>query len=407
MMIARTGWDEGMNANTVVAEMKVAEYQFNEHQHLDAGGFQIYYKGGLANDTGYYQAAEYGTSESERFISNNGNTAYASAHDTNYQSRTIAHNCMLVYDPNETFAKKLGAAKHIVENDGGQERKAGGGTPKTIADVEANPNKWKAGEVLAHEYGSDPIEPDYTYLKGDISDAYSDKVSEYERSFMFLNLKNEQHPAAMVVFDRIKSSDKDFKKTWLLHTKNIPQVEGTRVVASVTNDGYNGKITLDVLSPQNHVINIVEGGDGDAWVNGTNYFAKIKEGTINEGGGSRIEISPAEANELDYFLNVMQVGDADGPEALPVQAIESDTHMGAVLMDRVVVFAKQRDRLDQDISFSFDGEGMFKITVADCMAGTWKVEKDGRYLTEVSAAEEGGVLSFIGEKGHYTIQFTN
>ena len=40
-MIARTGWD----ANTVMAEMKVNVYNFNNHQHLDAGTFQIYHRG--------------------------------------------------------------------------------------------------------------------------------------------------------------------------------------------------------------------------------------------------------------------------------------------------------------------------------------------------------------------------
>ena len=42
-MIARTLWQEGMDSPAVVAEMKIVENQFNEHQHLDAGSFQIYY----------------------------------------------------------------------------------------------------------------------------------------------------------------------------------------------------------------------------------------------------------------------------------------------------------------------------------------------------------------------------
>ena len=47
-MIARTGWDD----ESVIAEMKVNVYNFNNHQHLDAGAFQIYYKGPLAIDSG-------------------------------------------------------------------------------------------------------------------------------------------------------------------------------------------------------------------------------------------------------------------------------------------------------------------------------------------------------------------
>ena len=49
-MVARTGWGE----DAVIAEMKVNEYNFVNHQHLDAGAFQIYYKGALAIDSGLY-----------------------------------------------------------------------------------------------------------------------------------------------------------------------------------------------------------------------------------------------------------------------------------------------------------------------------------------------------------------
>jgi heparin/heparan-sulfate lyase len=37
-MVARTGWDN----DSVIAEMKINEFNFVNHQHLDAGAFQIY-----------------------------------------------------------------------------------------------------------------------------------------------------------------------------------------------------------------------------------------------------------------------------------------------------------------------------------------------------------------------------
>jgi hypothetical protein len=54
-MVARTGWGAEISSNTVVAEMKVGVYNFANHQHLDAGNFQIYYKGPLAVNSGIYQ----------------------------------------------------------------------------------------------------------------------------------------------------------------------------------------------------------------------------------------------------------------------------------------------------------------------------------------------------------------
>lgn len=95
-MIARTGWD----AKSVIVEMKVNEYNFNNHQHMDAGAFQIYYRGALAIDSGVY------TGSAGR---------YGSPHCKNYYWRTIAHNTLLVHDPDEEFnSKKEGTATMVV-----------------------------------------------------------------------------------------------------------------------------------------------------------------------------------------------------------------------------------------------------------------------------------------------------
>ena len=73
--IARTGWQLGPWSNAVVAEMKGAFYHFNNHDHLDAGAFQIYYKGALATDAGCY--GPYGT-----------------PYDRNWNKRSVSHNTL-------------------------------------------------------------------------------------------------------------------------------------------------------------------------------------------------------------------------------------------------------------------------------------------------------------------------
>lgn len=83
-MIARTGWD----ANCVIAEMKINEQFVGNHQHMDGGSFQIYHKGPLAIDAGAYSGSSGG---------------YNSPNNKNYFKRTIAHNSLLVYDPDEKF----------------------------------------------------------------------------------------------------------------------------------------------------------------------------------------------------------------------------------------------------------------------------------------------------------------
>jgi hypothetical protein len=65
-MVARTGWGQ----NAVLAEMKVNEYNFVNHQHLDAGAFQIYYQGALAIDSGSYSGSsgKYGSPHCQNWV---------------------------------------------------------------------------------------------------------------------------------------------------------------------------------------------------------------------------------------------------------------------------------------------------------------------------------------------------
>jgi len=407
-MIARTSWDDGINSDTVLVEMKVGKYMFGEHQHPDAGAFQIYYKGALANDTGYYMAADYGMTT--RYQGNNGNTAAYSAHSSNYQSRTIAHNCMLVYDPDEVFAPVVSQIEYEIENDGGQRTDLG--YPGYIMS-ETEMEKWHVANVEAYEYGPDEIEPEYSYIKGDIKNAYSKKVEEYERSFAFLNLKNEDVPAALVVFDRIKASDASFRKTWLLHTKNEPALSGNRAVATVTDNMYNGRLTLDCLLPEadNTQINVITGGETDAWVNGTNYYANILPGRSNEGGGSRLEISPLEKSQTDYFLNVMQISNADGGEVPKAEKIETATHVGAVVADRIVLFGKAADcsKTGEDIKLEIPRGKTYRVMIADCKEGTWTIYDavSGKEVMHISANAEGRVLNFEALGGSYNIVYTS
>ena len=42
-LVARTGWEEGINSNTVVASMNFTQLYEANHQHLDSGHFDLYY----------------------------------------------------------------------------------------------------------------------------------------------------------------------------------------------------------------------------------------------------------------------------------------------------------------------------------------------------------------------------
>lgn len=112
--------------------MKINEVWFANHHHLDAGHFQLYYKGILANDSGRYQG--YGTDQ-----------------DMAYNKRSIAHNTITVYDPNE-----VGGYYNMKTNDGGQEVKEGGGEHSHIDYFLKGGNR-DPGKVEATNSGLTPL----------------------------------------------------------------------------------------------------------------------------------------------------------------------------------------------------------------------------------------------------------
>ena len=132
---------------------------------------------------------------------------------------------------------------------------------------------YTTGKALAHGFGPDACKPDYSYLKGDITQAYTDKVKEANRSFVFLNLHAAEVPAALIVFDKVVSSDPTFKKFWLLHSIEEPTIEGNRFIVRRTKNGDTGMLQNHVLLPEagNAQIEKVGGKGKEFWVFGTNY----------------------------------------------------------------------------------------------------------------------------------------
>lgn len=389
-MIARTGWDK----NSVIAEMKINEHFVGNHQHMDGGAFQIYYKGPLAIDAGAYHGTSGG---------------YNSAHNKNFFKRTVAHNSLLVFDPNEKFASwNYGGSDRteFADNDGGQ-RMPGDRweTCRSFADLLSE--EYTTGQVLAHGIGGDYMAPEYSYLSGDITKAYSDKVKEVKRSFVFLNLKSEKVPAAMVVFDKVVSKNAEFKKHWLLHSIEQPQVSENGIIIKRTKDGDSGMLSNTVLLPakENLDMQVIGGKGKEFWVNGTNYANAPQAGRPdprNERGEWRVEVSPSAPANEDYFLNVIQVADNNCNELHKASLLKGENLVGAVIADRIVTFSKDGETINGKAEMDVQGNGTFKFVMTNMKPGTWQVKKDGKiFIPYKWVGAEDGVLSFEGGSGHY------
>jgi len=388
-IVARTGWGE----DAVIAEMKINEYNFVNHQHLDAGAFQIYYRGALAIDSGIYEGGSSG--------------GYGSPHCLNYSWRTIAHNSLLVHDPNEDFGKRG------YGNDGGQRLPNGRNEARNLSVLLSPQNGYRSGKVLAHGFGPDPQTPDYTLLSGDITDAYSRKAQRVIRSFVFLNLRNADVPAAMVIFDRVVSANPSFRKYWLLHSLEEPKIESSSALINCTQHGGRGQLTLDVLLPAAANADIVKvGGPGrEFWVFGANYANDVDPGRLArnsmETGAWRIELSPKAAAADDLFLNVMQVTDRDRAQRWPVRRIETADRVGCVIEGPeaawVVLLRRDAARSADPLKLTLPELRLSRVLVANLEPGRWVARSQAGDARQLDVTDECGSVWYEARAGVWTL----
>ena len=198
-MVARTGWNMGPGVSDVVVEMKGGGYHFGNHQHADAGSFQIYYRGLQAADLGQYHF-------------------YGTPYDFNFCKRSVSHSMMLAVDPDEQYIRNT-------VNDGGARFIQS--CPTTPEQALSDPT-FANGEVVSAGFGPSPQRPFYSTFSVNLTSAYSEKIEDYVRSFCFLNLDNEQTPAVLIVLDNMTTARPEFRKYWQVNTLNPPETTDER-----------------------------------------------------------------------------------------------------------------------------------------------------------------------------------
>jgi len=382
MMIARSSWDEGIGSNSAVAMMKISTDYVSYHQNHDAGSFQLYYKGMLAQDQGQYARTD--------------NDQYY-AHNTN----TISHNSILIYDPDETL--EMMNAYDVNVNTGGQRHfSKSGRVGQTLEDyLNEREGYYKIGEIIGAEYGPDIVTPEYSYIAGDIESAYSNKAEEVKRHMLFMPEESDDGEAVFFVFDKIKTS-KPFKKTFLLQAFEEPEIEDNRIILRRTVDNYDGQLTNYTLAPADFKIEPIGGEDKQWFVNGRNYVPlasyvpALHDNPFAYGWG-RIEIYPEEKRIDDYFLNAMYVSDTtESSEVKKAEKIENENVLGGVLLSKAAIFAKGSERTSNDLSFTLPNDKEYSVAVANVKEGEWTVFQNGTETGKYVSTRDGGIIYFKG-----------
>ncbi len=381
-MVAKTGWSSGIDSKDATVFMNIKTEVTTNHGHPDAGTFQIYYKGLVSPDLSNY-------------------AMIIPPHYYGYNNQTISHNGLLIYDPNEW---DYGTGY----NSGGQRgihQGAGLQHPLNLdAHLKRKDKDLKTGEITGVEFGPDKYAPEYSYIAGDISAAYSDKVSEVRRSMMFMPTENEEAPAVFFVMDKINSTNASFKKTYLLQAFEEPEVNDNVVTLYTKTNGYNGSAVNQTLYPEVNIEAI--GGPGKAWfVNGENLVPNGFDANTTSIGWGRVEVSPKEQQELDYLMNVIYVEDADSEAELKkAELIETDDLLGAKILNKAAVFAKASDRPSKEMSFKLEGAGKVDVAVAGLAKGEWEISVNGSSIGTEISTEEGGMIYFKADCGEISIK---
>ena len=400
MMIARTKWDidaSGYSSNAMVALMDMKEYNTMNHTHLDGGHFSIYYKGHLALDAGIYQGSD-------------ANNEWGATNYNNYYTRTIAHNCMLIYDPNESLPWVASSAK-AVARDGGQFFF----NSKAWYNYSQMYNSGKSAQIMAYDIATGAA-PEYSYLKGDLTKeynvpsivgTYAAKVDTVRRSFVFLNHNETAIPGTLIVFDKVCSTNATFKKTWLLHTQNQPTVSGSIITATSTANGRNGKLIDNVMLPEtgNQSISLV-GGAGKEYLVGTTNYGTV---TQEDAGQWRVELSPVTQKKSDNFLNVIQAMDISNTTGTAdmEKVYSSDSRYVVVrVKDRIVAQMLTLDTNDKPVSFKLGTTGMYKVLITDLKPGMWNVTSPAGTFQQI-VSSPAGTMYFQSPGGTISIQLAS
>jgi len=263
---------------------------WNGHQHFEVGNFEIVRREPLATESGEYHD-------------------YLSNHSVNWLIRTLAHNCILVYQPDEKWSRMRDGERNQYANDGGQTKKWEW-TVDTLDIWKSRRAQFERGDIVAYQN-----RPEYLYVAGDCTNAYvPSKLASWIRQIVFVR------PHTFVIFDRVVSTRPDYEKTWLLHSRNEPEIKDQTTVIA------NGKgwLVVQTLLPEKPLIRKIEG-----YTYRGETFDPPQTALTPLANRWRIEVLPSVAQSEDVFLHVLTT-DEPKPAGLVKKANQTGARLGEI-----------------------------------------------------------------------------
>ena len=358
--ILRNGW----TGDAAVILMKAGGRSTANHDHCNAGSFQIWHKGYLTGDVGLY-------------------SGYGSVQHSMFHVASIAHNALLVYNPShhddelivDENGRETNRARYWYS--GGQRRT---GEAQCLAEWQTD-TYLTGGDLVMQSDGGE--KPSYAYISTDITPAYEkDTVAFAERVMLACYTENQSAPLAFFVRDRITSTDPSFRKTFLLQIpgEEAPILDGKR--ATIFRDG--GSLTITSLSDAK--LEALGGKGRNFLVNGVQCAPP--NGRDSGQNWGRIEIS----TEGSMLLNVITVGDRGDTAPIAYALTCDDGLVGASVSGVAAIFRATEGASDKPLGFTL-GEAS-KTFLCGLTPGSWVVSNDGAEIASgvVSSGEDMLVL---------------
>jgi len=251
--------------------LKGGELWGSNHDHLDTGCFQIYYKGTLASDSGAYDN-------------------YLTPHRRNYAIHTHAHNCLTVTDP----SLPLDGREQNLPYYGGTRIPLRGREPATCELWQEN---YRMARVLSHSESDSGCE-----LHVDMTEAYRDTCVSAIRHMVF-EADRGAH-GVLTVTDEVTAKNPESVKAFNLHCLREPSMDGD----ALTICGEGSRLLCRVLSPADYNIELIGGEDKACMTGDVNYPPNPDPRA--ETGWGRIVITPKKRRATDTITVEMEILDA-------------------------------------------------------------------------------------------------
>ena len=384
--IIREAWN---SSDSAAAFMRIKELSTNNHEHEDAGTFEIYYKGMLTSDGGLY-------------------ATYGSVHTSMYHQATISHNGLIIFDPMKWNYKST--EKTTKWYSGGQIKPSvPGGLEAWLEDADS-----VTGTVTGRQHGySDEAEtkPLYAYIAGDITRAYPAETVDYVgRRMLAVYTGDEEYPMVFFVYDDITSDKTNYEKRFLLQisSKEEPTIDDDTVIT----DNGDGRLVLTCLS-KDKLIRTAGGRNTGNYqsnlsmnycINGYQCLSSPDQ-NIDDKHWGRVEIVHDKSTKDATFMNVIYVTDRGNDDIAKIKKISNSNNAeGGVFENKIVaVFVSDRTRRSEEFSFNVAGSKSMSYYVSGVAEGNWKVTVDGKDCGTYAATEDGGLLTFTAPEGTVVI----